>query len=147
MTSTGRNGTVHLDRAACLALLHTVEVGRLAVAVSHHPDIFPVNFAVIDDEVMFRSAEGTKLAAGFAGYGIAFEADGYDPAAGEAWSVVVKGHLEEVDVFDAPDDEAYPVFPWSATPKPRFLRVVADEVTGRRFHATRHSPAHAAQEG
>ncbi len=141
MTTIGHNGTVHLDRASCLALLRTVEVGRLAVAVAHHPDIFPVNFAVVDDAVLFRTAEGTKLAAGFAGYGVAFEADGYDPDAGDAWSVVVKGHLEEVYVFDAPDEAAYPVFPWSATPKPRFLKVVADEITGRRFHAVRHAPA------
>lgn len=139
MTTIGRDGMVHLDRDACLALLRTVEVGRLAVAVGHHPDLFPVNFSVVDDAVVFRTAEGTKLAAGFAGSGVAFEADGYDRAAGEAWSVVIKGHLEEIDVFDSPDDAAYPVFPWSATPKPRFLRVAPDEMTGRRFHATRHA--------
>ena len=38
-------------------------------------------------------------------------------------------------------DDAFPVFPWSATPKSRFVRVVPEEVTGRRFHVVQRRPS------
>ena len=68
------------------------------------------------------------------GTAVAFEVDGYDADAGEAWSVVLKGRAREIeaihDVFDALD---LPLFPWHASPKHRFVRIVPDELTGRRF--------------
>ena len=27
-----------------------------------------------------------------------------------------------------------PIFPWHASPKPRYMRIDADAITGRRFH-------------
>ncbi|MEO8330084.1 MAG: pyridoxamine 5'-phosphate oxidase family protein, partial [Candidatus Nanopelagicales bacterium] len=38
--------TKTLDREACWSLLRLADVGRLAVIVDAHPDIFPVNYAV-----------------------------------------------------------------------------------------------------
>ena len=84
---------------------------------------------------MFRTAEGTKLAAAVLGQAVAFEVDGYDPGSGEAWSVVIKGRAVEIErmqeLFDAVE---LPLFPWHAAPKPRFVRIEPDELTGRRFH-------------
>jgi hypothetical protein len=118
----------------CWALLRTSDVGRLAVAIMNQPDIFPVNYVVDHGAVVFRTAEGTKLAAAVLGRGVAFEIDGYDAARGEAWSVVVKGRAVEIkrmqEVFDACD---LPLFPWLASPKPRFVRIEPGSVTGRRF--------------
>jgi hypothetical protein len=111
-----------------------VDLGRLAVSVAGKPEIFPVNFVVDHGTVVFRTAEGTKLAAATASPDVAFEADGHDRDAGEAWSVVVKGraaeltHLEEL--LDADD---LPLFPLHAFPKHRFLRIEPDDVSGRRF--------------
>ena len=69
------------------------------------------------------------------GRAVAFEVDGYDPVVGEAWSVVVKGEAREIErmdeLFDALD---LPLFPWQASPKHRFVRITAAEITGRRFH-------------
>ena len=84
---------------------------------------------------MFRTAEGTKLAAALVGRSVAFESDGYDPDAGDAWSVVVKGYAVEIEqlqqYFDALD---LPLFPWHAGPKHRFVRIEPVAITGRRFH-------------
>ncbi|HEY7044834.1 MAG TPA: pyridoxamine 5'-phosphate oxidase family protein [Nocardioidaceae bacterium] len=124
-----------LDRDECWNLMRSAPVGRLAVSVGAHPDIFPVNFVIDHGTVVFRTAEGTKLAASLLGVAVAFEVDGYDPAAGEAWSVVVKGRAVEIqrmhELFDAMD---LPLFPWHAAPKHRFVRIVPDEISGRRFH-------------
>jgi hypothetical protein len=115
------------------------EVGRLAVAVDRYPEIFPVNYVVDQETVIFRTAEGTKLLAIVVSPSVAFEVDGYDSAAGEAWSVIIKGPAREIPMHDLLDD-AFPLFPWTATPKPRFVRVVPDSISGRRFHVLQRRP-------
>jgi len=66
--------------------------------------------------------------------------DGYDAATSEAWSVVIKGRAREVRMFDQPDDSTFWLFPWSATPKSRFVRITPERVSGRRFRVVRHRP-------
>src|SRR5690348_8803731 len=89
-------GVSLLEPHECWQLLRSTEVGRLAVAVMNQPDIFPVNYVVDHGSVVFRTAEGTKLAAATLGQGVAFEVDGYEPGNGEAWSVVLKGRAVEI---------------------------------------------------
>ncbi len=123
-----------LTRDECFALLAEAEVGRLAVAAAGDVDIFPVNFVVDEDCVMFRSAEGTKLVEVVLAGRVAFEVDGYHAADGTAWSVVVKGGAEVLDRFpDIYHAQDLPLFPWNSSPKERFVRITADTVTGRRF--------------
>jgi len=128
------SGVTDLAANACWDLLRSQEVGRLAVSIADRPDIFPVNYVVDHGTVVFRTAEGTKLA-GAVHRDVAFEADGYEPDTGEAWSVVVKGRGEEVsrghELLDTAD---LPLFPWHGAAKPRFVRVVPDDISGRRFH-------------
>ena len=45
----------------------SAQVGRLAVSIKEQPDIFPINFVVDHGTVVFRTAEGTKLAAAVLG--------------------------------------------------------------------------------
>jgi uncharacterized protein len=140
MTSATGGGIDVLDTQTCWQLLAGEEVGRLAVSVHRHPDIFPVNYAVDDQTIVFRTAEGTKLFALFANSSVAFEVDSYDAVSGTAWSVVIKGRAAEIPMQDLSDNLAFPLFPWTATPKPRFVRVVPEEITGRRFHVVQHRP-------
>jgi nitroimidazol reductase NimA-like FMN-containing flavoprotein (pyridoxamine 5'-phosphate oxidase superfamily) len=116
-----------------LALLRESPVGRLAVFVGGRPEIFPVNHVVDRGTIVFRTAHGTKLW-GAAGLPVAFEVDGYDTASGEAWSVVVHGTGEVVfrtdEVLDALQ---LPIMPWQSGSKPEIVRIVPDEITGRRF--------------
>jgi uncharacterized protein len=58
-----RSTVDELSESACWALLRTTSVGRLAVWVEDHPDIFPVNYAVDHGTVAFRSGAGTKVSA------------------------------------------------------------------------------------
>ena len=132
---TDRLGSEVLETNVCLELLRSVPVGRLAVAIAEHPDIFPINHIVDHGCIVFRTAEGTKLAAAVLGRGVAFEVDGYDPEAGEAWSVVVKGRATELERLDEIVDALdLPLFPWQAAPKHRFVRIEPVEITGRRFN-------------
>ena len=123
-----------LDVSECLRLLRLAQVGRLGIAIMNVPDIFPVNFVVDGDTVVFRTAEGTKFAAAILGTAVAFEVDGYDPDGGEAWSVVLKGHAVEIEsMFERFEAEELPLFPWHNSPKSCFVRILSDEISGRRF--------------
>ena len=135
MTQDRLHGMDILDPNECWSLLRGCVVGRLAISIANQPDIFPINYVVDHGTVVFRTAEGTKLAGSVLGPGVAFEVDGLDTQANEAWSVVIKGRAKEIEklhvLFDAAD---LPLFPWLASPKHRFVRIVPDEITGRRFH-------------
>ena len=150
MTADVVSAVAILTAPECWDELRRAEVGRLAVSIADRPDIFPINYVVDHGTVVFRSAEGTKLAAAVLGRAVAFEVDGYDPVLGEAWSVVIKGEAREIErmdeLFDALD---LPLFPWQASPKHRFVRIIAAEITGRRFHVVDpsvwgapHAPVH-----
>ena len=58
-----------LDRDQCLRLLAEDEIGRLAVIAGNTPAIFPVNYALDGDTIVFRTDPGTKLARGPPGSG------------------------------------------------------------------------------
>lgn len=130
-----------LDRSECLRLLAREEVGRLAVAVAGHPDVFPVNYVLDGETIVFCTAEGTKFASLFISDSVAFETDALDEASGDAWSVVVQAKAEEIAMHDLVDDTAFPLYPWSATTKSRFVRLTPQQITGRRFHVVRRRPS------
>jgi hypothetical protein len=109
-----------------------VSLGRLVTILGGQPEIFPVNFVTQRRTVLFRTAQGTKLFSAVMNNQVAFEAD--DHTVAEGWSVIVKGtaHLlsANAEILDA---EEAPLLPWTATLKPVYVRVIAMEITGRRF--------------
>ena len=118
----------------CWALLRTGVVGRLAVWVDDHPDIFPLNYAVDHGTIVFRSARGTKMSAALSAAPVALEVDGYISESHEAWSVVLKGRAEGIrEIDEMMDTVDLPLSPWQAGAKNFFIRLVPTLVTGRRF--------------
>ncbi|MFJ5956435.1 pyridoxamine 5'-phosphate oxidase family protein [Paenarthrobacter sp. NPDC092416] len=118
----------------CWRLLGETNVGRLSVTVDGHPDIFPVNFAVDNQTIVFRSGKGTKQQALEKDSVVALEADSVSAEFGIAWSVVVKGAAEDAGP-DAPslDDVRRALFPWQGIGQDYLYRIVPRSVTGRRF--------------
>lgn len=124
----------HLPVPECWALMRATTVGRLAVWVDDHPDIFPLNFAVDRGTLVFRTAAGTKVMGALSGTAVALEADGYDPVTSQAWSVVVKGKAQAIaEMDDVLDTIDLPLSPWQGGDKGHFIRVLPTLVTGRRF--------------
>jgi uncharacterized protein len=123
-----------LSDDACWAALRTTDVGRLAVWVDDHPDIFPLNYAVDHGTLVFRSAGGTKVSAALSDMPVALEADGYDPETSQAWSVVVRGNAQRIsNPQELIDTLELPLFPWQAGDKGQFIRIVPTATSGRRF--------------
>ena len=113
-------------------LLSSVSLGRLVTSVDGRPQIFPVNFVVQDRTVLFRTAEGTKLVSAVINNQVLFEADEHDASGG--WSVIVYGTTRTLRSDDeiAEADRAH-LLPWTATPKPHYVRIRPSSITGRRF--------------
>jgi len=128
------DGTVHLSERECWSLLESHTVARLAVDVGGQPDIFPINYIVDGNSIVFRSGAGTKLAGAVLSRHVAIEIDGIGDDQ-SVWSVVVKGMAHEIEGMTerwAADD--LPLYPWIASDKPNFVRIEPRLTTGRRFH-------------
>lgn len=123
-----------LEPEDCWRLLGQANIGRLSVISNGHPDIFPVNFAVADRTLVFRTGMGTKQHAIESDATVAIEADSVSAEFGLAWSVVVKGPATEA----GPEDPAVnkitrALFPWQGVGQDLLYRIVPDSITGRRF--------------
>lgn len=125
--------TAVLPAEECWRLLQGDSVGRLAVWVNDHPEIFPINYKVHHEALVFRTGAGTKLASAL-GQQVALEADGADTDGGVAWSVVVKGPATALErTPEVLDSIGHLLFPWETGRKDHFLRIVPESVSGRRF--------------
>lgn len=126
-----------LSRQECYSLLsgHPARVGRIAIA-GPRPVIFPVNYALDGNDVVFRTAPGTRFAEAVADTFVAFEVDEVHAAWQEGWSVLIRGKATAVD-----DEEELArlrqldLRPWAPGERDRYVRVRADTVTGRRISA------------
>jgi nitroimidazol reductase NimA-like FMN-containing flavoprotein (pyridoxamine 5'-phosphate oxidase superfamily) len=130
-----RNGLEILSREECLRLLATVPVGRVAVSVGALPAILPVNFAVLGDDIVFRTAPGSKLDAAVRNAVVAFEADAYDPVYHTGWSVLVTGVAEEVtDPATVRAVGQLPLEPWALDGlADHVVRIRTEVISGRRI--------------
>ena len=128
---------VELDREACSRRLGAGGIGRAAVTVGALPAIFPVNFAVLDGDVVFRTGPGTKLDAAVAGAVIAFEIDHFDAFSHTGWSVLVVGTARPItDPGEQARAEHLPLTPWADGRRDTFVRIHAAKVTGRELTYT-----------
>lgn len=135
-----RTGLLVLDRVECLRLLRRHHLGRLAIIVGGRPVVLPVNFAIDQDCVVFRTDPGTKLTAAVGGE-VAFEIDGADALYHEGWSVLVTGTGVEVD--DAAEIARLarlPIGTWCPSPQAHWVRIVPDSITGRRIPPNHERP-------
>jgi nitroimidazol reductase NimA-like FMN-containing flavoprotein (pyridoxamine 5'-phosphate oxidase superfamily) len=130
-----RTGLEVIDPDECRRLLAADDVGRLAIIDGDTPAVFPINYALDCDAIVFRTAPGTKLSAG-PRRRVAFEIDGFDRSGRTGWSVVVTGRLEEVTAHDAATLRRVthlPVEPWAGGERAHWMRIVPDRITGRRI--------------
>jgi nitroimidazol reductase NimA-like FMN-containing flavoprotein (pyridoxamine 5'-phosphate oxidase superfamily) len=125
-----------LTTAECHELLERHHLGRLAFLdqVGVMPMIIPVNYLMHTESVVFRTDPGSKLTAALHGAPVAFEIDSIDARERLGWSVVVRGHVEEVtDPTDREALEQTPLRSWAPGAKPHYVRVNPRLVTGRRI--------------
>lgn len=128
-----RTGLEVLGRDECYRLLGLNGVGRIAVVDGGHPVIFPVNYVIDGETILFRTAPGTKLDSAVRSQKVAFQIDSADPMYHTGWSVLVVGRCEEVtDLERLAEITELPLRPWAAGDKDHVIAISGETVTGRR---------------
>lgn len=125
-----------LTKEECLRLLATQPVGRLAVWTGMHPVVFPVNYVLDGEAVVFRTDAGSKLDYA-AGQPVAFEVDHIDIERRSGWSVHVWGKASEISEAYSRELRArvfaLPLVPWGPGEKTHWIRITPAGMTGRRI--------------
>jgi len=119
---------------ACLDLLGSVPLGRVGFCADGEVMVLPVNHALDGQDVVFRTAPGSKLTAAEEQNLVTFEADQYDARTRTGWSVLVTG--QATVVYDEAETERLGrlgLEPWiTAVEHPFWIRIRPTSVTGRR---------------
>lgn len=132
----GRTGIEVIDRDECVHLLQSDDTGRVAVVDAGHPVIFPVNYAMDGETIVFRTAEGTKLDATLRGGPVAFEIDDTDRHTRTGWSVIVTGWARVVSTPGRAEElEKLALQPWSSHRKDNWVEIHPERISGRRIVA------------
>ena len=123
-----------LSEAQCHQFLEAGEVGRIGLSIGSTPAIFPVNYRVIDGDIVFRTAAGAKLTAAASGAVVAFEVDEYDTERKTGWSVLAVGRAEVVHdlttTFQVIDAQLEPFADGDRT---AIVRIEPTFISGRRI--------------
>ncbi|MER5199949.1 DUF1918 domain-containing protein [Streptomyces sp. NPDC002755] len=119
----------------CRTLLSTHGVGRVAVwAADGSPAVVPVNYDVVDDAIVFRTAPNSTPAAAV-GTEVAFEVDHMDEAMSRGWSVLAVG---PATVVTQPMEvrrlaERARTTPWAGGEREMWVSIRPARLTGRRI--------------
>jgi nitroimidazol reductase NimA-like FMN-containing flavoprotein (pyridoxamine 5'-phosphate oxidase superfamily) len=131
-----------LDEQTCWLLLARAGFGRVGFVQDEAVLVLPVNCAVREQRVIFRTGAGTSLAAAGDGSVVAFEADHTDRVAESGWSVLARGRLW--DVTDRPETATWSavlVRPWAPGTRDRWMMIEPTQVTGRMIQRHRNLPS------
>lgn len=124
-----------LTETECLDLLTTTTVGRVAFVDEGGIQLIPLNFALIDDEIYFRTHPETVLHALAEGHdSVAFEIDHHGDVTPIGWNVTVKGRTSRVS---DPDLHARVMTtprlsPWAGGVRGEVIHLTGDSIAGRR---------------
>lgn len=113
----------------CWDMLETQSVGRVAFTLDGQVEIFPVNYGLDGDGVIFRTNVGRKLSGTTLGE-VAFEVDSIEPQTKCGWSVVIHGTARDITRFDSLARRRA-VEAWVGS-KDFLVRITPRTITGRR---------------
>jgi len=124
-----------LTYAKCRGLLAGGVLGRVAVCTADGPRIFPVNYSVVDESILFRTSPYGVVATHDWRTPIAFEVDHVDYGDHRGWSVLAVGPGDRVEDPDelAHIKRTWDPRPWAGGARPLYVRLTWTELTGRRL--------------
>ena len=99
--------------------------------------VLPVNYAMDGEQIVFRTAAGSKLTAAVRRAPVTFEIDHADTAFQTGWSVMVSGFADEaIEAEHIARLEALPLRSWAPGEKDHWVVIAPESITGRRVVAT-----------
>jgi nitroimidazol reductase NimA-like FMN-containing flavoprotein (pyridoxamine 5'-phosphate oxidase superfamily) len=128
-----QGGLQILASGDCLALLATTPLGRIVFTDRALPAIQPVNFILVDGDVVIRTSPESRLATAARDTVVAFEVDDFDAAERTGWSVVLIGKARTVtDPGELAALRGLPLAPWAPGPRGHYIRIHPEIISGRR---------------
>ena len=124
-----------LSTQECRMLLSSGVVGRVAISTPTGPHILPVNYSMVDEDIIVRTTPYSLLGTHGRGSTVAFEIDQFDYEQHIGWSVVARGRADLIGDSEqiAHIREQWQPVPWASGTRNMYLRVVCSELTGRRL--------------
>ena len=130
-----------LDPATCQRLISTVPFGRIASTDRGLPKIVPVHCTVRGDEIIIGTIQAHNTVRIRPGDIVAFEADTFDPATSEGWSVGVVGPCRVIaDDVEIDELDALAFTPWSFEDGGRYIGLPLHRIYGRALTRRRDQP-------
>lgn len=135
------NEPVELTVEECLALLHDGGggIGRVGLCTPMGPRVVPLNYAMHEDAIVFRTTPYSELGTYGWNTDLAFEIDHLDYDEHQGWSVVAVGRAELIE----DPDELHKVraggnpVPWAGGQRHLSIKLRWRDLTGRRIGGDR----------
>ncbi len=124
-----------LSYSECETLLRSGVVGRVALSTPTGPQIVPVNYSVVDSEIVMRTSAYSVLGTYGRDATLAFEVDRFDEQHQRGWSVIARGRCEIIS-DQADVDHVRKVWeprPWANGARGLFLKIAWTELSGRQL--------------
>ena len=132
-----------LEPSECRRLLCTATVGRVGLVVGPLAYVLPVNFAVTDELIVFRTARNSSFDHLARDRALTFEIDHVDPGFHAGWSVMAIGWGFGLETHLAEDRlHSLHLRPWGMGTEPGWIGIRVDELTGRRIVSLPRSTPH-----
>lgn len=129
-----------LSRDECESYLAGGGVGHFVFVSAQGPIALPVNFRVLDGDVVFDTRADGVLAQA-AGSSVSFEVDRIDDAMSEGWSVLVSGRARLVDdPAELEEVAGLGIEAWPGGHRETVIRIETDVISGRRIRHDERAP-------
>ena len=127
-----------LSEKECRTLLEAHDVGRVGFVIDEFPVVIPVNYALVGDTIVVRTAPGV-LTAGVPDQPVAFEVDRFERWNRSGWSVLAQGHGR--DITEESDDRSEAlrhsyIDTWAPGDRAVSLTIDITHLSGRRIRRT-----------
>lgn len=129
--SDDENVVTKLKKDECWDLLRDNTFGRIAYHLRGRSRITPLNYTVEGEQIIFRTAEGSKFFALKVEDNVALQID--HVGENSAWSVVAHGPVREISEDDEVAELTVNLRPLIRTKKEHVFVIDVDKVRGRRF--------------
>jgi nitroimidazol reductase NimA-like FMN-containing flavoprotein (pyridoxamine 5'-phosphate oxidase superfamily) len=123
-----------LTEDECRGFLESTTVGRIAFVDREGQQLVPINFALIDGEIFFRTLPDGFLSTLARGHeDVAFGVDHHD-VFGVGWNVTVRGTARQVEDRATINKvlSRHQLSPWAGGVRPLVIRVTPTTIAGRR---------------
>jgi nitroimidazol reductase NimA-like FMN-containing flavoprotein (pyridoxamine 5'-phosphate oxidase superfamily) len=124
---------MELTTEECLSLLGRRKVGRIALSTPAGLRIYPVNYAVHQDRIVFRTLPYGEIANNAHDADVAFQIDDMRDDLQQGWSVLAVGRcrrVEDPEEVRVIREEADPA-PWAGGQRILYFRLDWTDLTGR----------------